>query len=83
MGPEGILDPKNFAGLEYLREIFRCVGKFIHLASQKDFKPSDKELIQALQLYDNLFDKQVGLDLLLEDLTCKMIYSHDYQEDLF
>lgn len=89
MGYRGILDDRNFVGIEYLKTIFKKLSRFIRIGG-KLVESQDGEIAKKTECFkqvfediDKAFDSLIGMDFMVDSLPCKMIYSYNKNEDLF
>jgi hypothetical protein len=91
------LSQRNFSNLEYLKQVFKTLGEFIRygafikMMKEMNYQklkqtPTLMKLKAAISQSGfmlDLFDKNICMDLMLEDLQARTVYCHNYSQDLF
>ncbi|CAI2376747.1 unnamed protein product [Moneuplotes crassus] len=79
-----------FCGLEYISHIikkcleFLIVGvKITQDVNDKNAKELNDQVINSVKNLDSIYDKEIGLDCLIEESPTKMIFNYDSEQDLF
>lgn len=79
-----------FCGLEYISHIikkwleFLIVGvKITQDEGGKNSRELNEQVINSIKNLDSIYDKEIGLECLIEEAPTKMIFNYNCDQDLF
>lgn len=77
-----------FCGMEYLNFFLKKCTEFLIVGSElnsphREHREKETLVINSMKNLDTIYDKQLGLESLLEETPVKMVFNYDTQKELF